>query len=363
MRKLISTILLTAFTLLAYAQEGGVTPFEYEKQTGYSGKNIPGMVYQEDSFNFVVVGDFGRVGDYYQRDVAREMGHATVVLDADFILSVGDNFYPDGVESTRDYHWISSFEEIYKDPSLYRSWYVALGNHDYRGSVQAQIDYSKVSRRWNMPDRYYSKTFELKHGKKLQMIVIDTNPFIKSYHKNPEKYLEITEQDTAAQRQWLEKELANTDPSIAWKVVVGHHPMYSGGGRKVSTDTKDFEAQFADLFDRYQVDAYICGHEHDLQIIKPEGRYTTQYLSGAGSEVRQSGEREGTLFAATEPGFMTFSVVDDQLTVHVVKADSTGGEVLYQHHASKVNTPAVKEMVEQPKPANNVRKTTKKKRN
>lgn len=333
MKQLLITIFTVGICLSGHAQEQ-VTPFEYEKQTGYSGKNIPGITYQDDSFNFVVVGDFGRVGDYYQRDVAREMGHATVVLDADFIVSVGDNFYPDGVQSTQDYHWISSFEEIYKDPSLYRAWYVALGNHDYRGNVQAQIDYSQVSRRWNMPDRYYSKTFELENGKKLQMLVIDTNPFIKSYHKNPEKYLQIAEQDTAAQRQWLESELAKNDPSIAWKVVVGHHPLYSGGVRKESADTKLFEQQFADLFDKYKVDAYICGHEHDLQIIKPAGRYTTQYLSGAGSEVRQSGEREGTIFAATEPGFMTFSIVNNQLTVHVVKADPKGAAVLYKHNTN-----------------------------
>ncbi|MFD2744219.1 MULTISPECIES: metallophosphoesterase [Sphingobacterium] len=331
----------TLFTILAlsgclYGQaQDRISPFEYEKQTGYTGKNIQGLSYSEDSFNFVVLGDFGRVGDYYQRDVAREMGHATVALDAEFILSVGDNFYPDGVQSTRDYHWISSFEAIYTDPNLYRPWYVALGNHDYRGNVQAQIDYSAVSRRWNMPDRYYKKTFELENGKKLLLLVMDTNPFIKSYHKNPEKYDGIVAQDTAAQLRWLEQELANNDPSIGWKMVVGHHPLYSGGVRKESKDTKQFEQQFADLFDKYRVDAYICGHEHDLQIIKPAGRFTTQYLSGAGSEVRQSGEREGTIFAATEPGFLTFSIVNNQLIVQVVKANADGGTVLYQHFSSK----------------------------
>ena len=94
------------------------TPFEYEKETGYKGNNIPGLTYIEDSFNFLVLGDFGRVGDYYQKDVARELGNATVVLDAEFIVSVGDNFYPNGVQSTQDYHWISSFESIYTNPSL-----------------------------------------------------------------------------------------------------------------------------------------------------------------------------------------------------------------------------------------------------
>ncbi len=330
------TALMLSCSVSAFAQHD-MTPFEYEKQTGYSGKNITGLNYQEDSFNFIVLGDFGRVGDYYQRDVAREMGQATIVLDASFIVSVGDNFYPDGVESTQDYHWISSFEEIYKDPSLYRAWYVALGNHDYRGNVQAQIDYSKVSRRWNMPDRYYSKKFKMENGKLLKMIVMDTNPYIESYYKTPEKYLNLAKQDTAAQRTWLTKELAENDPNVSWTVVIGHHPLYSGGPRKDIMDTKRFEQQFADLFDKYKVDAYICGHEHDQQVIKPKGRYTTQYLTGSASEVRrgETGKREGTIFSAGEPGFMTFSILDNKLTVHVIKADSNGNEVLYKHQHTK----------------------------
>src|SRR5690554_6201242 len=190
-----SILLLLLFGFISFAQQA-LSPYQSEVQNGYKGNDIPELTYVEDSFSFMVLGDFGRVGDYYQKDVAREMGHATIVLGAEFIVSVGDNFYPNGVQSTQDYHWISSYESIYTDPSLYTDWYVALGNHDYHGNVQAQIDYSQISRRWNMPDRYYSKTFEIEKGEKLLFIVMDTNPFIDSYHKKPEKYNRITEQDT-----------------------------------------------------------------------------------------------------------------------------------------------------------------------
>ena len=316
----------------AFAQ---VSPFEFEKQTGYKGNNIPDLTYLDDSYNFLVMGDFGRVGDYYQQDVARELGHATIVLDAEFIVSVGDNFYPNGVASVSDYHWTSSFESIYKDPSLYRDWYVALGNHDYRGSVQAQIDYSSISRRWNMPARYYSKTFSINDHDKMLFIVMDSNPYIESYHEDTEKYKGITEQDTAKQTAWLIEQLRTDDPQIKWKVVVGHHPLYSGGKRKESEDTKLFEQKFADLFDQYKVDAYICGHEHDLQIIRPEGRFTTQFLSGAASEVRASGKREGTVFAAAEPGFMAFSILQNKMLIQTVRANETGATVLHQYELKK----------------------------
>ncbi|MDO4229996.1 MAG: metallophosphoesterase [Capnocytophaga sp.] len=336
MKKLIYTTALLFGSFLSAQEEGaGMTPFQYEKSTGYKGKDIPTMTYWEDSFNFLVLGDFGRVGNYYQKDVARELGHAAIVLDADFILSVGDNFYPDGVQSTQDYHWISSFEAIYSDSSLYRPWYVALGNHDYRGIVQAQIDYSQVSRRWNLPERYYSKTFTLDNGDKVLMVVMDTNPYIRSYHKKPEKYLGINEQDTQKQTQWLEETLATKDASIKWKIVVGHHPLYSGGMRKDSKDTAEFAQLFADMFDKYKVNAYICGHEHDMQIIRPKGRYTTQLLSGAASETRKSGAREGTVYHTDAAGFLSVSILKDKMLVQVVKATDTTGEVVYKHEIKR----------------------------
>ncbi|NGM65008.1 metallophosphoesterase [Sphingobacterium sp. SGR-19] len=332
MKKILLTTIISFNLALTFGQ---VSPFEYEKQTGYKGKNIPDLTYIEDSYSFIVLGDFGRVGNYYQRDVARELGHATVALDAEFIVSVGDNFYPNGVASTTDYHWISSFETIYTDPSLYMDWYVALGNHDYRGNVQAQIDYSHISRRWNMPARYYSQTFEVNDNEKLLLIVMDTNPYIDDYHDDVEKYADLSKQDTAKQSRWLIEQLNTEDTQVKWKIVVGHHPLYSGGKRKDSEDTRGFEQKFASLFDKHQVDAYICGHEHDLQIIKPKGRFTTQFLSGAASEVRESGNREGTIFAAAEPGFLTFSIQDNKILVQAVRANETGAKVLHKYELTK----------------------------
>lgn len=332
MKKILYSLLLACSPWFVHAQ----TPFENEKITGYSGRNIPSLAYKKDSFNFVVLGDFGRVGDYYQKEVAREMGNAMVVLDGEFVVSVGDNFYPNGVASTQDYHWIASFETIYTNPSLYANWYVALGNHDYLGNVQAQLDYTNISRRWNMPERYYSEVFTLENGKKLLLVVMDTNPFIDGYQKS-NKYSDLAEQDTAKQMQWLEETLGQKTDDIQWKIVVGHHPMYSGGKRKNNKDTQGFEQKFAAFFDRHKVDAYICGHEHDLQIIKPKNRYTTQFLSGAASEVRPSGTMEHTIFAAAEPGFMTFSIAANELTVQVVKAKDDKAEVIYTHTIKQKN--------------------------
>lgn len=45
------------------------------------------------------MGDFGRYGQFYQKEVASQMGTAAT-LDSKFVITVGDNFYPNGVRST-----------------------------------------------------------------------------------------------------------------------------------------------------------------------------------------------------------------------------------------------------------------------
>ncbi len=304
-----------------------------EEKSGYRGGFIPELKVLDKSLNFIVMGDFGRNGQYFQKEVAEQMGKASMTIESDFTISVGDNFYPNGVQSTTDYQWISSFENIYTNHSLYENWYVALVNHDYKGNIQAQIDYSNISRRWKMPAKYYSETFELKNGEKVLLVVMDTNPFIDSYHKKGTfMYENIIAQDTIAQKKWLIETLNTSDTSIKWKIVVGHHPLYSGGKRKDKPDTKGFEKKFAGIFDQYKVDAYLCGHEHDLQVIKPKGRYTTQFLSGAACEIRPTGNREGTLFAASEPGFMAFSINEKKLQVQVVNEK---GQLIYTTEINK----------------------------
>jgi 3',5'-cyclic AMP phosphodiesterase CpdA len=304
-----------------------------EEKSGYKGGFIPELKLVDNSVNFLVIGDFGRHGDYYQKEVATQMTKAAATLDSDFVISVGDNFYPNGVQSIHDLQWKASFEDIYASHQLHEDWFITLGNHDYNGNIQAQLDYSKISRRWHLPSLYYKKTIELENGDKMLLVFMDTNPFIDSYYSKGEEMEEnVKRQDTTAQKKWLIETLDTHDNSIKWKIVIGHHPMYSGGKRNNSMDTKNMENKFASLFDQHNVDAYLCGHEHDLQVIKPKNRYTTQFLSGAGCEVRPTGNREGTLFAVSEPGFMTFSVTQSKILVQLVNAF---GKVIYSNELIK----------------------------
>jgi predicted MPP superfamily phosphohydrolase len=128
-----------------------------EAKSGYKGGFIPELKLVDNSLNFLVLGDWGRNGEYFQKDVALQMSKAAATIDSQFVITVGDNFYPTGVQSTQDPQWKASFEDVYSSYHLQAPWYVVLGNHDYYGNIQAQIDYSKISRRWNLPSNYYVK--------------------------------------------------------------------------------------------------------------------------------------------------------------------------------------------------------------
>ena len=282
----------------------------------------------EDALNFLVLGDWGRNGEFFQKPVARELAKASKTLDTEFIISVGDNFYPVGVQSTLDPQWRQSFEDIYFQFDLNKPWYSVLGNHDYYGSIDAQIEYSSISRRWNMPAPYFKETFDLPEGDgKVLFLFIDTVPFIQKYRNRSGMMQDnLKKQDTTAQLNWLKSELKNKAKDVKWVFVVGHHPLYSGGKRKVAEETEDMRKIFEPIFQQYKVDAYLTGHEHDLQVIQPKGIHTVQFLSGAGSEIRPSGEREGTLYAVSDGGFLSFSLLSREMTVVAVNGD---GKVLY----------------------------------
>lgn len=279
------------------------------------------------ALNFIAMGDWGRNGADHQKQVAKQMGITASDVKAQFIISTGDNFYPSGVISPQDPSFKYSFEDIYTDFSLQWDWYVILGNHDYKSNPDAQVAYSKISRRWKMPARYFAKKFPINGDLNSQVLIafIDTNPLIPEFYKNAEYGPNVKGQDTTAQKRWLAKTLEDKDPSIKWKIVVGHHPMYTGGSRTDGYDTKAIRSSLKPMLDRYGVDVYLTGHEHSLQYLKPEGQ-THHFISGAASEKTPVKLIPDAQMVASEYGFMLFSVTNNQLRVQVLNDE---GYIIY----------------------------------
>lgn len=279
------------------------------------------------ALNFIAMGDWGRNGADHQKQVAKQMGNIAAEVKAQFVISTGDNFYPSGVISAQDPLFKYSFEDVYTDFSLQWDWYVVLGNHDYKSNPDAQVEYSNISRRWKMPARYFAKKFAINGDPENQVLLafIDTNPLIPEFYKNAEYGTNVKNQDTTAQKNWLIQTLADKDPSIKWKIVVGHHPMYTGGSRTEGYDTKAIRSSLKSILNQYAVDVYLTGHEHSLQYIKPEGK-THHFISGSASEKTPVKLIPDAQVVASEYGFMLFSVNKNQLRVQFINDE---GEVIY----------------------------------
>jgi acid phosphatase len=275
------------------------------------------------ALNFLVVGDWGRDGSDHQRDVAVQMGVAGGSIGSRCVFSVGDNFYEDGVKSAADPQWRTSFENIYTASSLQVPWYAALGNHDYRGVPQAQLDYAKTSTRWRMPTRYYKVAGNEVGAPHVDFFVIDTSPLVNQYREKVHSVIaeNVASQDVPTQLAWLDQELGRS--TAPWKLVVGHHTIYSGGSGH--GDTPETQQLIQPLLEKHRVQAYIHGHDHDLQHIR---RGAIDYLCcGAGSEVRPVKAIEGTLFCQARSGFATFQSEPAALTFQYRDYE---GKVLYQ---------------------------------
>ena len=219
------------------------------------------------------------------------------------IALLGDNMYPDGVKTTDDPLWQTTFVVPYQ--GFTQDFRPALGNHDYAGTPDAQVAYSAVDPRWKMPARNY----EYSVGN-VDLFVINTEAFDKS------------------QRSWLRKELAGS--SATWRIVYGHRPVHSYGKHGDDDAAAALQKALTPVFSNFGVDYYFAGHDHDMQVLS--GKPLLVVAGTGGSHVREVGTGADTLFAASSYGFAYFSVEGDNATVEMVGTD---GVVLYRHVIEK----------------------------
>ena len=299
------------------------TNYKKEQSTGYKGIVIKDLKAVK-GLSFCVIGDWGRYGDYYQKGVEQQLSSAITGVGASFIISTGDNIYPSGVISEYDPAWKYAYEDVYNSYPTHINWYVVLGNHDYKTNPDAEVAYSKISARWHMPARYFSikKNIGKDSANTAEFFFIDTTPFQKDYYKEPDYASHVAGNDTTAQLNWLINGLKNS--TAKWKFVIGHHPLYSAGKRKGKLG--DMIDAFRDIFEKYKVDAYFCGHEHQLEVDKEDGYHFYQFISGAGSESTAVTNAPYTKFTAQDYGFLTAGISGNEMLVQYINSD---GKILY----------------------------------
>jgi acid phosphatase len=266
-----------------------------------------------DSVRFIALGDQGS-GGKGQRDVAEAMNRKATEDPVEFVILLGDNFYWSGVESVDDPQWDTKFEKMYSYPSLQVPFYAVLGNHDHYGNPLAQVRYTRKSTRWKMPAAYYTFSVMIDNSQQVQFFALDTTS------------LYYQEQAPIDQLQWLNEQLRTS--KAEWKIVYGHHPVYSSGSYGID---QHLVKVLEPVFRKYKVDLYMSGHDHDLELMR-SGSGTFYLISGAGSDTRPVKAGDNSIFASSSRGFAWISILKDELTIQFI---SVNGSTEYEYRIKR----------------------------
>ena len=279
--------------------------------------------------NFFLANDLGRNGYYDQKPIAELMGLMAEEIGPECVLAAGDVHHFDGVQSVNDPLWMTNYELIYSHPELMIDWLPILGNHEYRGSTQAVMDYSDISRRWEMPARYYTRVYE-EEGTTVRLVMVDTTPLMSKYREENQKYPEACLQDNEKQLAWVDSVLnvAKED----WVIVVGHHPIYAETSKDES-ERMDMQNTLGKVLRKHkQVAMYLCGHIHNFQHIRVPGSSIDYVVNSSASLSRKVKPIEGTQFCSPETGFSVIAADKNELCLHMIDKK---GNILYSVKRTK----------------------------
>jgi predicted MPP superfamily phosphohydrolase len=250
----------------------------------------------DDKIRFAVIGDWG-TGDKNQHGIGRQILEAHHRVPFDFVISAGDNIYPNG--SGRYFN--SNFEQPFAGLLNDRiKFYAVLGNHDVREGRQDQCQYAL----FNMSGQNY---YKIERGNGMaEFFMLDSTDF------------------GATQHTWLESSLRES--KAKWKIAVFHHPIYSSG--KTHGSDIDLRKRLEPLFKRYGVNVALSGHDHIYERTHPQ-QGIQYFVSGAGGKVRRGDVDRGSGLSAAsfddDNHFMVIEIGDSQMSFEAI---SETGDVI-----------------------------------
>jgi hypothetical protein len=241
-----------------------------------------------DSLHWLAVADTGG-GNPEQRAVGARMVAVHRARPLDLVVLGGDNIYPDGD--------IAQVKEKFTIPykGLLEAgvpFHAVLGNHDIRtANGDPQIAYPP----FGMKGRWYT----LRKGP-VEFFMIDTN----------------VNANWGRQLPWLREALAAS--TAPWKVVVGHHPIYSSGYYGNDEVARD---RLAPLFRSARVQLYINGHEHNYERSKPIHGTTYLVVGGGGAYLRPIDPGGNSARAISVHSFAELTAGKDSLEIQAWDID------------------------------------------
>jgi Calcineurin-like phosphoesterase len=243
---------------------------------------------------FAVVADTGS-GDIHQYAVGRALARYHQKNPFNTVLLAGDNIYTNGEFAKIK----EAFAIPYKD-LLDRGvkFYACLGNHDVRSeNGDREVAYPQFNMQGK---RYYT------HGNDdVKFFVLETNAIV-----------DPSSADRTAQLEWLDRELGAS--KAKWKIVYGHHNIYSDGQYGINEVMK---RDVTPILKKHQVKLWINGHDHNYQRSQPiDG--TTYLVCGGGGASLYKIKTDRMAFAQSVHSFGIVEVYSDQIVLTGVDSKS-----------------------------------------
>ncbi len=252
-------------------------------------------------------------GDAQEADPNRRMMVNVVngVQDIDFILYSGD-FVELGRETSQWYKWFSDNDPL----TTHIPFMTALGNHEKNTSNYYNF--------FALPgkEEYYSFNYGPVH-----IAVLHT--FWEGFDEN---YTE--------QVNWLTADLTAHE-DYDWTMVMMHRPPFSSFTRHWEVEPgwyQEINDSFVPIFEQFQVDAVLTGHEHAYERLYQEN--VTYIISGgAGSwlnEIIPEYEIEPHVYAEKTFNFIYFNLYENQLDIRGIRPDYS---LIDQYTINKLEKP------------------------
>lgn len=238
----------------------------------------------------------------------------------DFATMLGDNIYPDGATAGADGRddaerfrriLIEPFAGLAQGRPDFRI-YSTLGNHDWKTSREgalAQVRFLERTPPFYMDGLLFRVRPPAARGL-VEIFSIDTEVLLATTTVYEDRldadgrevrgHGEIDEPEAGAvpandlernMASWLEEALASSD--ARWKIVIGHHPIWSSAGSKYE-QARALRSLILPSLCRH-ADMYLAGHDHTLELHhdrcldEPSARGRAPLLhvvSGAGAKQR-----------------------------------------------------------------------------
>lgn len=245
-----------------------------------------------------------------------------IAADSSFVLHAGDLINT----AHTDVEWAGWFKA---GGFLHSQWsgVPVIGNHEYRNLPITKQD-KVVSILWRpqfnlpvevaLPETLHETVYTIEY-QGMQLIVLNSNELIEE------------------QTPYLEAQLKK--PGYRWKIVTFHHPIFALRG-KAHKNVKIMSAQWKPLFEEYNVDLVLQGHDHaytrgQVPVRKGEGfkkgSFQTMYVTSV-SGPKQYAIKHEYLEANLANGLQTVRTGENTQFFQVIEIDEN--QLSYQAFTS-----------------------------